>query len=75
MDKCSTVTSDVALKDLRFTRQLAGVEDLKFGFGSVTQIRNGQVVILSDINADSIPYDAQRSVKAVIDDIIAKYPI
>ena len=72
---CGNVASNVALKDLKFTRQLAGAEDLKFGFGSLTQIRNGQVVVLSEINADTIPYDATRSVKDVIDAILVKYPL
>jgi len=72
---CNDVVSNVTLKDLKFTRQLAGAEDLRFGFGSVTQIRNGQVVMLSDINANIIPYDVDDSVKTIIDKILAKYPI
>ena len=75
VEGCTDVVSEVTLKDLRFSRQLAGAEDLKFGFNSVTQIRNGQVVIVSDINADAIPYDASMSIKAKLDEILAKYPV
>ena len=74
-NNCSEVVSEVTLKDLRFSRQLAGAEDLKFGFNSVTQIRNGQVVIVSDINADTIPYDTDTSIKVKIEQILAKYPV
>ena len=66
---------EVKLADLRFVKQLGGVEDLMWGFGSVTQLRNGQAVTISLINADSIPYDQVDSVKTIIDRIIAKYPI
>ena len=72
---CSTPINNITLKDLKFTRQLAGAEDIKFGFGSLSQIRNGQVVIISEVNADTIPYDTADSVKTVIDKIIAKYPL
>ncbi len=75
MSGCNDIVSNVALKDLKFTRQLAGAEDLRFGFGSVTQIRNGQVVMLSDINASVIPYDATNTIEDVIKKIVAKYPI
>jgi len=66
---------EVKLADLRFVKQLGGVEDLMWGFGSVTQLRNGQAVTISLINADNIPYDQVDSVKTIIDRIIAKYPI
>jgi len=66
---------EVKLADLRFVKQLGGVEDLMWGFGSVTQLRNGQAVTISLINADNIPYDQMDSVKTIIDRIIVKYPI
>ena len=66
---------DIKIKDLKFTRQLAGAEDIRFGFGVVTQIRNGQNVPVTDINADTIPYDTHDSVKSIVDKILAKYPL
>ena len=66
---------EVDLSDVVFVKQLGGVEDLQFGFGTVMQIRNGQSVTISLINAETIPYDGIDTVKAIIDKIIAKYPI
>jgi len=66
---------EIKLSDLRFVKQLGGVEDLMWGFGSVCQLRNGQAVTISSINAAVIPYDQADSVKTIIDRIIAKYPI
>ena len=76
MSTCDDIMDkEVKLADLRFIKQLGGVEDLMWGFGSVTQLRNGQAVTITNINADSIPYDQADSVKTIIDRIIAKYPI
>jgi len=72
---CNQTVENVTLKDLKFTRQLAGAEDIRFGFGSLSQIRNGQVVIISEINADTIPYDVTDSVKSILDKILVKYPL
>ncbi len=67
--------SAVDLTEVVFVKQLGGVEDLMFGFGTVMQIRNGSTVIVSLINAESIPYDTVDTVKSVLDKIIAKYPL
>ncbi len=76
MSQCvDEVSNNIALKDLRFTRQLGGAEDLSFGFSTLTQVRNGQVVTISEINANAIPYTPNKSVKNIIDDILAKYPL
>jgi hypothetical protein len=56
---------------LIFIRQKAGAEDLIFGFGSEQQIREGKNVVVSMINADTIPYDSSRSVKDALDEIFA----
>jgi len=56
--------------DLVFTRQVAGAEDLIFGFGSTAQIREGESVNITLINAGTIPYDSTRSVKAVLDELL-----
>jgi len=54
-----------------FARQRAGAEDLIFGFGTTAQIREGENVTITFINADTIPYDSTRSVKQVIDELLA----
>lgn len=69
----SDVTID--LGELKFVKQLGGAEDLMWGFGSVTQIRNGQAVTITSINSDVIPYSEEDSVKAIIDKILAVYPL
>ena len=66
---------EIDLSGVVFTKQLGGVEDLQFGFGSVTQIRNGQTVVISLINAETIPYTSVDTVKSIIDKILAKYPL
>jgi len=65
----------VDLTDVVFVKQLGGAEDLMFGFGTVMQIRNGNTVIVSLINADTVPYDNTDSVKAIIEKILIKYPL
>jgi len=71
----SILNKQIKVKDLKFMKQLGGVEDLLWGFGSVMQIRNGQAVTITLINADSIPYDNTTSVKSIIDQILVKYPL
>ncbi len=64
-------TAETTAEDiLVFTRQLGGVEDLIFGFGTESQIRNGNNVVVTHINASHIPFDSTRSVKDVIDEIL-----
>ncbi len=65
-DTTATETDDT----LVFTRQIAGAEDLIFGFGSTAQIREGESVTITLINADTIPYDNTRTIKQVIDELI-----
>lgn len=55
---------------LVFVKQLAGAEDLMFGTGTTSQVREGQTVTVSLINADTIPYDSTRSVKDVLDQLL-----
>lgn len=69
------MAEEVDLSEVVFIKQLGGVEDLQFGFGSVMQIRNGQSVTISLINAETIPYDSTDTVKSIIDKIVAKYPL
>ena len=65
-----TLTDEIQDK-LIFIRQKAGAEDLIWGFGSEQQIREGKNVIVSMINADTIPYDSSRSVKDALDEIFS----
>jgi len=65
------VTAEEEIK-LVFIRQKAGAEDLIFGFGSEQQIREGENVVVSMINASTIPYDSTRSVKDALDEIFAQ---
>ena len=69
------MADEIDLSEVVFTKQLGGVEDLQFGFGSVTQIRNGQTVVISLINSETIPYTSVDTVKSIIDKILAKYPL
>ena len=43
-------------EELIFVKDLIGKEDLLFGEGEVQQIRDGEVVIVTRINAESVPY-------------------
>ena len=67
----ATDTTDNTLEQLVFTRQVMGAEDLVFGFGSTAQIREGKNTTISLINADTIPYDSTRSIKEVLDELLA----
>ncbi len=67
--------ADEILSEIKFVKQLGGSEDLLFGFGSIVQVRNGQPVTITKINAETIPYDSIESVKSIIDQILVKYPL
>ena len=54
-----------------FVKQLAGAEDMMFGFGTTAQIREGQNVTLSKINAYTVPYDNTRTVGQALDELFA----
>ena len=54
-----------------YVKQKAGAEDLLFGMGSTSQIRQGENVKINLINASHIPYDSTRSVKDVLDQLLA----
>jgi len=55
---------------LVFNRQLMGAEDIIFGFGAESQIRDGDTTVVTYVNSTHIPYDSTRSVKQVIDEIL-----
>lgn len=56
-----------------FVKDRIGAEDLLFGFGTAQQIRDGEFVSISKINAESIPYRKSDgtvvSVKAALDEL------
>ena len=54
-----------------FVKAQAGVEDLMFGFGTTAQLREGETTTITLINASNIPYDSTRSVKDVLDELLA----
>ena len=55
-----------------FVKDLGGAEDLMFGFGTTAQLREGENTTITLINASHIPYDDTRSVKDVLDELLAK---
>lgn len=46
-------------------------QDVAFGFGIVEQIRNGIKVLGSKINANSVPYSDDATVKDSLDTLIS----
>jgi len=62
-------TTEDSTTQLVFTRQVMGAEDLIFGFGSTSQIREGQNIAITLINADVIPYDNTRTIKQALDEL------
>ena len=53
-------------KIIEINRVAAGVEDLAWGQGKVTQTRGGKEVEITLINAMDIPYGANRTIADVI---------
>jgi len=57
-----------------FVKDQIGAEDLLFGFDLVQQVRDGEFVSISAINAATIPYRKPdgtiTTVKAVLDELI-----
>ena len=47
---------ELNVDDVVFVRNLAGAEDLLFGTGTEQQIRDGEIVLITRINATTIPY-------------------
>jgi hypothetical protein len=61
---------------LIFVKDLIGKEDILFGEGEVQQIRDGEVVLVSMVNAETIPYRTPAgeliTVKAALDYLYAQ---
>ena len=66
-----TTTTDTTAP-LVFVKQLGGAEDLMFGIGTTSQVREGETVTVSLINAETIPYDSTRSVADVLAELLLK---
>jgi hypothetical protein len=49
------------VREINLNRQKLGLEDLLFGVGIVTQIRAGQNVDVTRINAGNLPFDETQS--------------
>lgn len=49
------------MREITLNRQKLGLEDLLFGVGIVTQIRAGQKVDVTRINAGNLPFDETRT--------------
>ena len=43
-------------EEIIFIKDLIGAEDVLFGEGEVQQIRDGELVLVTKINAGSVPY-------------------
>ena len=48
--------NELNIDELVFVKNLIGSEDILFGTGTEQQIRDGEIVLISKINAHSIPY-------------------
>ena len=62
------------IESLVFVKDLIGAEDLMFGDGEVQQIRDGEVVVVSKINAETMPYYKESTsewitVKTALDEL------
>lgn len=49
-------------------RNKAGLEDLAFGTGTETQVRDGVEVLVTKINAQNLPFDESRNLKQALED-------
>ena len=56
---------------IKINRQLAGVEDIAWGTGTVTQLRGGELVEITEINAGNLPFDESLTLQQVLDE---RYP-
>ena len=56
---------------IKINRQLAGVEDIAWGTGTVDQLRGGKTVTITEINAGNMPFDESLTLKEALD---TRYP-
>jgi hypothetical protein len=55
-----------------YTKQRIVAQDINFGLGTIVQIRNGIRVEGKLVDSSDIPYDSSRSVKDVLDALLAQ---
>ena len=55
-----------------YTKQRIVAQDINFGLGTIVQIRNGIRVEGKLVDSSDIPYDSARSVKDVLDALLAQ---
>lgn len=61
---------------IQIERNLAGLEDLLFGFGIINQTRDGEVVPVTKINAGNLPFSETENLAekmAVVDEVLALF--
>lgn len=56
---------------IKVNRQLAGVEDIAWGTGQVEQLRGGEKILITEINASNLPFDESSTLKEALD---TRYP-
>jgi len=61
---------ELNVDEIIFVKNLIGGEDMLFGFGTEQQIRDGEIVVISRINAHSIPYRKVNGDKVTIGDAL-----
>lgn len=54
-----------------YNRQLICWEDIEFGTGTVEQTRNGNLITLTQINAGLLPFNEEKNLQEVVDEIVA----
>ena len=60
-------------KDVVFIANLAGQEDLLLGYDTATQVRDGEIVSITPVNAHSIPYRKIDGVITTIGDVMDEF--
>jgi len=55
-----------------YTKHRIGAQDINFGIGTEIQIRNGKRVEVKWVDSSDIPYEQGKSVKEILDELVAK---
>ena len=64
--------NELNVDEFLFVKNLIGAEDILFGTGTEQQIRDGEIVLISKINAHSIPYRKADGTLTSIGDVLDK---
>ena len=57
-------------QDVVFVVNLAGTEDLMLGYDNETQVRDGEIVTITPINAHTLPYRKIDGTVSTIGDVM-----